>query len=44
MVRQQSDAADQICIDRNIAAYLPGGERNPAFDAVRFELGYDAAW
>jgi len=43
-VRQLSDAADRTCSDGNIASYLPDGKRNPAFDAVRFELGYDTAW
>lgn len=43
-VRQLSTSADQTCGDRGIPAYLPDGKRNPAFDAVRFELGYDAAW
>ena len=43
-VRQLSSAADRICMDRGIAAYLLDGSRNQAFDAVRFELGYDTAW
>jgi hypothetical protein len=43
-VRQLSNAAERTCGDRSIAAYLLDGKRNPAFDAVRFDLGYDAAW
>jgi hypothetical protein len=43
-VRQISSDADRICRDRDIASYLPDGKRNPAFDAVRVELGYDATW
>lgn len=43
-VRQLSSDADRFCLNRGIAAYLPDGKRNPAFDAVRCELGYDAVW
>lgn len=43
-VQQLSNTADRVCMDRGIAAYLPDGKRNPAFDAVRGELGYDTAW
>ena len=30
--------------ERGIAQHLSNGRRNPAFDAVRSEVGADAAW
>ncbi|MDO8359103.1 MAG: hypothetical protein Q7T08_03595, partial [Devosia sp.] len=43
-MRRLEDRADQILAERGIAQQLSNGRRNPAFDAVRSEVGADAAW
>ena len=41
---QLEDRVDRILAERGIAQQLSNGRRNPAFDAVRAEVGADAAW
>lgn len=43
-MRQLEDRADEVMAERGIAQHLSNGRRNPAFDAVRAEVGADAAW
>ena len=43
-MRQLDDRADEVMAERGIAQHLSNRRRNPAFDAVRSEVGGDAAW
>lgn len=41
---RRADKADAVCQARAISRSLPDRRRNPDFDRVRVEVGYDAAW
>ncbi len=43
-MRRLDDRADAVMAERGIAQHLSNGRRNPAIDAVRAEVGADAAW
>ena len=43
-MRQLENRADEVIAERGNAQHMPNGRRNPAFDAVRSEVGADAAW
>ena len=43
-VRRLRKLCAEICAERGISAFLDDWRRNPEFDAVHREQGYDAAW
>lgn len=43
-VRRLRGLCDDICSEHGIAAYLDDRRRNPAFDAVYRQHGYDTIW
>jgi len=43
-VRERDRVCARICAERDVEAFLPDGRRNPVFDTLRRDPGYDDAW